>query len=167
MLKSVLKDFELALPKNSYSKMRLDIKNYLHNNILSIIDKATMAASVEGRVPLLDHNVVELSFKTPEKITLLNGVKKGLFKKSVRDLISRGILERKKDGFNAPVYSWIEQWKELIKIEFSDHMTRELDDIIDMHVVTKWLDDDKLRKKAAETLYSLYLLNYWIRQHRL
>ena len=75
--------------------MKLDIKNYLHNNILSITDKATMAASIEGRAPLLDHNLVELSFKMPEQLNLLNGVEKGLFKESVKNLISKGILERK------------------------------------------------------------------------
>jgi asparagine synthase (glutamine-hydrolysing) len=146
--------------------MKLDFKNYLHNNILSITDKATMAASVEGRVPLLDHNLVELSFKIPEKLNLLDGVEKGLFKESVKDLIPRGIIERKKDGFGAPVYSWIEQWKEVIGFELSINITPELEEVIDIQVVQKWLDNDKLRSRSAETLYALYLLNYWIREHR-
>jgi|LWDU01.1.fsa_nt_gi asparagine synthase (glutamine-hydrolysing) len=166
LLSDFLKDFKLSLSKNSYDKMKLDFKNYLHNNILSITDKATMAASVEGRVPLLDHNLVELSFKIPEKLNLLDGAEKGLFKESVKDLIPRGIIERKKDGFGAPVYSWIEQWKEAIGIELSINITPELEEVIDIQVVQKWLDNDKLRSRSAETLYALYLLNYWIREHR-
>jgi asparagine synthase (glutamine-hydrolysing) len=165
LLDGFLKDFKLSLSKNSYDKMKLDFKNYLHNNILSITDKATMAASVEGRVPLLDHNLVELSFKIPEKINLLDGIEKGLFKESVKDLIPRSIIERKKDGFGAPIYSWIEQWKESIETELSTNITSELGQIIDIQVVQKWLNDDKLRSRSAETLYALYLLNYWMREH--
>ena len=167
LLNGFLKDFKLSLSKDSYSKMKLDIKNYLHNNILSITDKATMAASIEGRAPLLDHNLVELSFKMPEQLNLLNGVEKGLFKESVKNLISKGILERKKDGFNPPIYSWIDQWKESIEIEFSENITPELEEVIDIQVVKKWLNNNKLRSKSAETLYALYLLNYWIREHRI
>jgi hypothetical protein len=95
----------------------------------------------------------------------LDGVEKGLFKESVKDLIPRGIIERKKDGFGAPVYSWIEQWKEAIGIELSINITPELEEVIDIQVVQKWLDNDKLRSRSAETLYALYLLNYWIREH--
>lgn len=167
LLDGFLKDFKLSLSNNSYDKMKLDLKNYLHNNVLSITDKATMAASVEGRVPLLDHNLVELSFKTPEKINLLDGIEKGLFKESVKDLIPKSILERKKDGFGAPVYSWIEQWRRAIEIELSENITPELDAVIDIQIVQKWLDDDRLRSRSAETLYALYLLNYWIREHTL
>ena len=167
LLDGFLEDFKLALSNSSYDKMKLDLKNYLHNNILSITDKATMAASVEGRVPLLDHKLVELSFKTPEKLNLLDGVEKGLFKESVKDLIPRGIIERKKDGFGAPIYSWIEQWKETIGIELSIKITPELEEVIDIQVVQKWLNNDKLRTRSAETLYALYLLNYWIREHTL
>jgi len=167
LLNGFLKDFKLSLSKDSYSKMKLDIKNYLHNNILSITDKATMAASIEGRAPLLDHNLVELSFKMPEQLNLLNGVEKGLFKESVKNLISKGILERKKDGFNPPIYSWIDQWKESIEVEFSENITPELEEVIDIQVVKKWLNNNKLRSKSAETLYALYLLNYWIREHRI
>lgn len=165
LLGGFLKDFKLSLSKSSYDKMKLDFKDYLHNNILSITDKATMAASVEGRVPLLDHNLVELSFKIPEKLNLLDGIEKGLFKESVKNLIPRSIIERKKDGFGAPVYSWIEQWKELIEIELSENITSELEQIIDIQVVQKWLNNDKLRFRSAETLYALYLLNYWMREH--
>jgi asparagine synthase (glutamine-hydrolysing) len=165
LLSGFLKDFKLSLEKNSYSKMKLDLGNYLHNNILSITDKATMAASIEGRVPLLDHNLVELSFRIPENINLLDCVEKGLFKESVQDLIPREILERKKDGFGAPVYYWIEDWKDSIEKELSVNITSELKEIIDIQIVKKWLNNDRLRLRAAETLYALYLLNYWIREH--
>tara|TARA_B100001059_G_C17341792_1_gene336252 strand:- start:90 stop:533 length:444 start_codon:yes stop_codon:yes gene_type:complete len=147
--------------------MKLDIKNYLHNNVLSLTDKATMAASVEGRVPLLDHHLAELSFKIPEQINLLNGVEKSLFKYSVKDLISKDIMDRKKDGFNAPVFSWIESWKELIEQEISFNITPELNEVIDVKVVKRWLNDINLRSQSAETLYSIYILNLWIRKHRI
>lgn len=165
LLSGFIKDFRASLSKRSYDKMKLDLKNYLHNNILSITDKATMAASIEGRVPLLDHNLIELAFSMPERVNLLNGVQKGLFKRSLKDLLPISIIERKKDGFGAPVYSWIDQWQETIEVELSTRMTSELAEIIDIKVVKKWLEDDKLRARSSETLYALYLLNRWIREH--
>lgn len=167
LLESFLESFKDSKSSDSYSKMKLDVKNYLHNNVLSLTDKATMAASVEGRVPLLDHHLAELSFKIPEQINLLNGVEKSLFKYSVKDLISKDIMDRKKDGFNAPVYSWIESWKELIKQEISFNITPELNEVIDVKVVERWLNDNNLRSQSAETLYSIYILNLWIRKHRI
>ena len=61
--------------------MLLDLQNYLPNNILSLFDKATMAASVEGRVPLLDHRVVEFAYSLPETFNPLFGNEKDYSKK--------------------------------------------------------------------------------------
>ena len=54
----------------SYGRMVTDLQNYLVDNVLSITDKTSMAASVEARVPFLDHNLVELVFSVPPYINL-------------------------------------------------------------------------------------------------
>lgn len=55
-----------------YSKMMLDLNHYLVGNILALTDKASMASSVEARVPLLDHRLVEYAFSLPTEMNLFN-----------------------------------------------------------------------------------------------
>lgn len=157
--------FKFVSFESIYSRMKLDLKDYLPNNILSITDKATMASSVEGRVPLLDHNLVELAFSIPEEINLLDGKAKGLFKDVIKEIVPREILMRKKDGFGAPIYSWIDSWKIEIENELTQNLTDELKNIINVSEVKKWLKNDRLRSQSAETLYAIFVLNLWIRKN--
>lgn len=159
--------FKFISTKNVYSRMKLDLKDYLPNNILSITDKATMATSIEGRVPFLDHDLVELAFSLPEKINLKDGEAKGLFKEAIKDKVPKEILTRKKDGFGAPIYSWIESWKIEIENELTQNLTNELKSIIDISEIKKWIKDDRLRVQSAETLYAIFVLNLWIRRNTL
>ena len=145
--------------------MKLDLKDYLPNNILSITDKANMASSVEGRVPLLDHDLVELAFSIPEEINLLDGKPKGLFKDVIKEIVPKEILSRKQDGFGATIYSWIDSWKIEIENELTQNLTDELKNIINVSEVKKWLKNDRLRSQSAETLYAIFVLNLWIRKN--
>ena len=61
-IESIFKD---TRSKSIKKRMKVDFDNYLPSNILSLTDKATMIASVEGRVPLLDHNLVEHCYSLP------------------------------------------------------------------------------------------------------
>ena len=156
-------DYYDSRSKQSSVLMKLDLNDYLPNNVLALTDKATMAASVEGRVPLLDHRIVELAFKLPEEINILNGKQKGLFKKVLNTLLPASILTRKKEGFNAPVTEWVEMWSHEIREELFIRTTPEVKKLVDLNVVNKWLTKAKLRKKCGESLYALYILNRWIR----
>mgnify|MGYP001564977861 CR=1 FL=1 len=69
----------------------------------------TMAASVEGRVPLLDHRVVEFMFSLPDVYKVDGPLKKCLLKNVMMAMIPKTILNRKKEGFGAPVSYWIDE----------------------------------------------------------
>ncbi len=83
-----------------------DLKVWLPDNLLERADRITMAASLEGRVPLLDHKLVEFAVHLPFvwKKGLLQG--KRIFKDTFRDLLPESILHRKKVGFTVPVRIW-------------------------------------------------------------
>ena len=148
----------------SYQRMLMDIKNYLPNNILSLTDKATMAASVEGRVPFLDHRLVEFAFSLPDRTNLLDSPK-GLFKKVAGKLLPQEVLERKKEGFNPPDQGWFGQrLKSVISDELLGNSGEILSNMIDLHKLEKLLKNPKRTKHAAATLYSLYLFNVWHRK---
>ena len=124
-----------------------------------------MAPSVEGRVPLIDHEIVEFAFSLPEKINILNGEQKGLFKKTLTERLPQNLLWRKKEGFNAPINYWVEKWPQAIKEELLTSFSPLLNDILDKDVLVSYLSDDKLRRRAGASLYSLYVLNKWLNSY--
>lgn len=91
----------------------LDQKTYLPNDILYKVDIASMANSLEVRVPLLDHKLVEFVSSIPDEYKLTGNNGKMIFKNLLEDLLPQHILYRKKIGFEIPVSSWFR--KELAK----------------------------------------------------
>ncbi len=80
----------------------LDLKTYLPGDILTKVDRASMAVSLETRVPLLSRKLVEFSFSLSEEDRCPKGELKGLFKKAYEEEIGKNILYRKKQGFGMP-----------------------------------------------------------------
>ncbi|GGD69042.1 XrtA/PEP-CTERM system amidotransferase [Lacimicrobium alkaliphilum] len=84
----------------------LDMKTYLVGDILTKVDRASMAHSLEVRVPILDHKFVEWAFKSPSDHNLYNGIGKYSFKKSLESHLPHDVLYRKKMGFAVPLADW-------------------------------------------------------------
>jgi asparagine synthase (glutamine-hydrolysing) len=80
----------------------LDFNTYLHDDILTKVDRASMAVALECRVPLLSTDLVVFLFSLPEDIRYLNGKLKGLLKYAYAGILPQEILERGKRGFNIP-----------------------------------------------------------------
>jgi asparagine synthase (glutamine-hydrolysing) len=87
----------------------LDMKRRLPYHLLHKMDKMTMAHSLEGRVPFLDHRLVEYSFHIPTSLKLKGTTQKYVLKKITQQLLPKAILERKKHPFVAPVNIWFKQ----------------------------------------------------------
>ncbi len=84
----------------------LDMKTYLPGDILTKVDRMSMAHSIEARVPLLDHELVEYVATLPSNYKLREGATKYLFKRAIQGLVPPEILARKKQGFGIPVDQW-------------------------------------------------------------
>jgi asparagine synthase (glutamine-hydrolysing) len=82
-----------------------DIKTYLHE-LLMKQDQMSMAASVESRVPFLDHRLVEFSMRLPERMKLRGFKTKYILRESMKNVLPREILTRGKMGFPVPVGAW-------------------------------------------------------------
>ena len=85
----------------------LDMKTYLPGDILTKVDRASMAHALEVRVPLLDHQFVEWVSGLPSTSKLRNGEGKYIFKKALEPYLSQDILYRKKQGFSIPLAAWL------------------------------------------------------------
>ncbi|CAG1013855.1 partial asparagine synthase (glutamine-hydrolysing), partial [Anaerolineae bacterium] len=84
----------------------LDIKTYLVGDILTKVDRASMAHALEVREPLLDHKLVEWASRLPASLKLQGGEGKYVFKKAMEPYLPNDILYRKKMGFAIPLASW-------------------------------------------------------------
>lgn len=83
-----------------------DIKTYLCDDLLCLADRASMIHSVEGRVPFLDHKLVEYAMDIPDSVKLLQGSRKGLLKKVAEQFLPKELIDLPKQGFNAPINTW-------------------------------------------------------------
>jgi asparagine synthase (glutamine-hydrolysing) len=84
-----------------------DLHNYMPGCILAKVDRATMAASIEGREPLIDHRLVEFAFSLPFQMRRGALGAKHLLKKVLYRYVPRSMLERPKHGFAVPVQQWL------------------------------------------------------------
>jgi asparagine synthase (glutamine-hydrolysing) len=85
----------------------VDAETQLPDDLLLLTDKMSMAVSLECRVPLLDHELVELAARIPEDIKIRGGRLKHVMKNALADLLPPDILERKKRGFGTPMGAWL------------------------------------------------------------
>ena len=87
--------------------MHVDIKTYLPEDLLVKVDRASMAHSLEVRVPFLDHNLVEYSQTIPSALKFPGLKLKHILKKSLKKKLPKKIINRRKHGFGVPVGSWL------------------------------------------------------------
>jgi asparagine synthase (glutamine-hydrolysing) len=94
-----------ALPPHS-RMMRFDFETYLPEDVLTKVDRMSMAHSIESRVPLLDNHVIDFAATLPSELKIHNGRRKHVLKEAVRTLLPPGIIDRKKQGFGVPLGVW-------------------------------------------------------------
>lgn len=86
--------------------MRFDSETYLPEDVLTKVDRMSMAHSIESRVPLLDHRLVEFAASLPASLHVRHGQRKQLFRQVASDLLPAAILARPKRGFGVPLSIW-------------------------------------------------------------
>ncbi len=146
-------------------KLYTDIKTTLVSEMLTKVDRMTMAHGLEARVPFLDHHLVEWAFTVPSRNKLAGGEGKLLVKKAMEKHLPREILYRPKQGFNVPLEVWLRgELKEFIRDQlFSSRLTSR--GILDRHAVSRILDDHfSGRRDASNRIFVMLMLELWFQQ---
>jgi asparagine synthase (glutamine-hydrolysing) len=140
----------------------VDVKTYLVDDILTKVDRASMANSLEVRVPLLDHEFMELIATIPVGLKLKGRDGKHILKQALRPHVNSSILDRSKRGFSIPLKDWLR--KEL-KPVFEDSVLSCNSIVMDyldrQYVESLWKKHQSgLRDYAAE-LWSILFFAKW------
>jgi asparagine synthase (glutamine-hydrolysing) len=140
-----------------------DIKTYLVE-LLMKQDQMSMAASIESRVPFLDHKLVEFAATMPTEWKLSGFTTKRVLREAAKDLLPKSILRRPKMGFPVPFGIWSRgSWRGVVQDVLLDRRARERG-LFDPVQVTRLLDDHGAgRTDGGDILWSLLNLELWYR----
>ena len=145
--------------------MAVDIKSYLPYDLLTKVDIASMANSLEARSPFLDHVLMEFAAQLPTHLKLHGRKSKYLLKKTFADLLPTENVRRRKMGFGVPIARWLRtSSRELLQDTLLSHQARErgyfkperVDQLVREHVTE--------RADHSFQLWSLLMLELWQRE---
>ncbi len=143
----------------------LDSKTYLPGDILTKVDRMSMANSLEARAPLLDHKLIEFVVNIPPALKLKGLETKYILKKAMEGIVPNEILYREKQGFGVPIGEWINsQLREKIRADLSDQRTLERGYFEKSYVQSLLDEHSKGRRDHSHQLWQLWMLELWHRK---
>ncbi len=140
----------------------VDIKTYLVDNILVKVDRMSMAASLETRVPLLDHRFVEFAARIPAHMRIRDKKTKYILKKAMQGILPQSILDRGKEGFSIPIKNWMKQeLKPLMTDALSEKNVREKGFFSPQYVQRLIKEHLANRENHSHRLWALMVFHLW------
>jgi asparagine synthase (glutamine-hydrolysing) len=157
-----------ALLPEMLDRMRFfDMLTYLPDDILAKVDRASMAVSLEARTPLLDHRVVEFSWRLPRRFLVRDGESKWILRRVLERYVPRALFERPKMGFGVPLETWLRGplrgWAEEL-------LTPKVlgDDLVDLAVVRRRWDEHLSGSRDWQyPLWVVLVFAQWRQRYRL
>jgi asparagine synthase (glutamine-hydrolysing) len=120
--------------------MRSDLKAFLGEDILTKVDRASMAHSLECRDPFLDHRLVEFAYSLPLEYLYKDGVHKRILREKLKSWIPESEMQSPKKGFSIPLYDWLKgPWKSMVMEHLSPAAINQVG-ILNSATVKKELD---------------------------
>jgi len=158
----------LACSDSAIERMMVtDLLSYLPWDILTKTDRASMAVSLESRVPMLDHRVVEFAWSLPLEYKLRNGIGKSILRDVLYRHVPKELINRPKMGFAIPLAEWLRgplrEWAE--ELLNTNRLINE--GFFDSNVVeTYWKDHISGRRNWEHQLWSVLMFQAWLDNER-
>jgi asparagine synthase (glutamine-hydrolysing) len=140
-----------------------DVKTYLVE-LLMKQDQMSMSASIESRVPFLDHKLVEFAARLPERLKLRGFTTKRILREAMRGVLPELILTRRKMGFPVPFAQWMRgNWSTVAEDVLLDRRTRERGLVNTSAVAALLRDHREQRRNGGDAIWALLNLELWYR----
>ena len=141
----------------------IDFKERLVNQMLVKVDKSTMAASIEGREPLLDHRLFEFMFSKNDDAFIKDGVQKSLFREIIhRKFSDKEILNKPKLCFNTPIKKWLkEDFSEFVDNQFKSINDLKIPYLKGDQILQFWEDYKKGKVHYQNLLWRILIYVLW------
>lgn len=145
----------------------VDLGSYLPEDILVKVDRATMATSLEGRIPLLDHRIIEAAARLPMDLRIRNGVGKWLLRRVLDRYVPHELIDRPKQGFAIPLEDWLRgPLKDWTADLINDRSTVIGDMLNHTEIGRVWADHAAGRDNQSYRLWIVLMLQAWAREWR-
>lgn len=151
------------LPDLAHQLLYLDTVSYLPNDILTKLDRASMAVSLEARIPILDHRIVEFSWTLPPSLRTKTSKSKLLLREVLRKFVPDELFERPKWGFAIPVGQWLRgPLREWAESHLSETSLRS-QGLFNVNEVRKMWDMHLSKKQNLESkIWTVLMLTAWL-----
>lgn len=142
--------------------MMADFETYLPGDILTKVDRTSMAVSLEARVPLLDFDLVDFAMALPGHLRVTQTESKRLFRRAIRGLVPDAVLMRPKRGFEVPLGRW---FRGPLRHRIEELRTRRsaIETFVDRGAVNRLITEHSVgRRDHSSQLWRLIVLDYWL-----
>ena len=143
--------------------MYADTLSYLPDDILTKVDRASMGVSLETRVPMLDHRVLEFAWRLPLHMKVRHGRGKWLLQRVLEKFIPRALIDRPKMGFGVPVGEWLRgALREWAEAQLAETRLRQEGFLDASRVRDKWLRHLSRTSREHDSLWQLLMFQAWL-----
>lgn len=142
----------------------VDVKTYLADDIMTKVDRMSMAVSLEAREPLLDYRIVEFALNLPPQMKLNGSRTKSILRNAVKRLVPDLVLEKPKQGFSIPMKHWLRTSLKPMMLDLLSKDSLNHHGYFDHQVVSKWIQEHlDGRVNHSHRLWSLMVFELWRR----
>jgi asparagine synthase (glutamine-hydrolysing) len=143
----------------------VDVRTYLVDDIMTKVDRMSMAVSLESREPLLDHKLLEFAARVPTTLKLKNGRTKYLLRRLLERRVPQAIVDRPKHGFEAPTGEWLRgPLAPMVSDLLLDGRMRSRGVFEQVEIARLWREHSSGTHDHRHRLWSLVMLELWFRR---